>query len=441
MPRISTEWNVQWDGPITLPALTRRMQEEGLGREDLITVLEGRNEELRDAFCGKPYHPTSGGRYRRAGTKERTLGTIFGRITIRVGRVKDLVTGRTIIPVWDDVIINAKKVYQDDIIAASSHSAIRMTYRNTKEITTEFVEGVPSPRTVNRSVIEHGSELLEEIHQRELTATTHQPDGTKLFAQERGKHDVNLVLATGPGKRPRLRSLTVGQPWKNHLPPLSRTQYQDGMGGRSPPTVVSDLEKGLAEMMTPTGGYWQPCLVHVIRNTGHSLWWDDLEMGTQKKAIMNTVTGLVMHLVRSVEYHLPRGEHDAVRHRMKQTTKEFRRLATRLAFEGLSKTATFLHEISTAVTTFAALALQGIMIPWHNNLVERLMGEIAKRCKHKWMSWTSRGAQALLALLVTKVIEPDTHESFWHRKLYGALRFLSDLGIRISYLGRKVSPS
>jgi hypothetical protein len=117
--------------------------------------------------------------------------------------------------------------------------------------------------------------------------------------------------------------------------------------------------------------------------------------------------------------------------------KEFRRMATILAGNGLKGTAKFLREMSNVVTTYATLAMQGIRIPNNNNLLERLMGEVSKRCKHKWMCWTSRGAAALLTLLVVKQIEPETFRQFWNRKLYGALSQSHDLGIYITRLEAK----
>jgi len=42
------------------------------------------------------------------------------------------------------------------------------------------------------------------------------------------------------------------------------------------------------------------------------------------------------------------------------------------------------------MVTFAKVALEiGISIPYTSNAIERLMGEISKRCKHKWMHWST----------------------------------------------------
>ncbi|MGB6442657.1 MAG: hypothetical protein WBF81_05100 [Thermoplasmata archaeon] len=435
MPKSQLEWSVDWTRPITLAALTQRIYEEGLGRADLVALLEDRDRELCNELCGPWYHPRRESRYRRAGRKGRKLGTRFGRIAFRVRRVEDPITGETFFPLWRDVLLDGQRIYQPDVIALAEQFTERMTYRDAREELGKVVVGVPSPRTVNRRVIEDGNLLNEAIRQREMTAGAIIPDGTKLHAKEGGKlHDVNITLATTPGERPRLRCLTVGAPWKVHRKTLARTSFENAEGQPVPPSVVCDLEKGLAEALTPRRGRWQPDHVHVVRNTGYSLWEEGLKGGPEKAAILRTVSGLLAHLRNSVAFHLPRGETEAVAHRIQQTTKEFRRLGTRLGNDGYWRTARMLHRLSNQVTTFASLALQGITVPWNSNVVERLMGTVSKRCKHKWMSWTTRGSQGLLTLLVTRAVEPRTHEQFWRRKLYGDLSPLPHLGIEVTRL-------
>jgi hypothetical protein len=323
-------------------------------------------------------------------------------------------------------------VYQDDALNVSTRFAERMTYRNTSEELGQVIPGVPSAHTINRHVIQVGQELNDAIHQRELVATTHQADGTMLHSRNRSNHDLNIVVATAPDSPPRLRSLTVGLPWAEHRPAMERTRFETRNGVPVPPTTVSDMEKGLAGIITPENGRWQPCLVHVVRYTGFSLWNDGMAGGDEKARIVTTVQRILAHLRNSLALHIRRGETAAVEHRIVQTKKEFRRLATILENSGRWRTARFLNRMSNEVTTFASLALQGITVPWHNNLLERLMGEVSKRCKHKWMSWTTSGSQALLTLIVTRALEPDTHDQFFSRKLYGERSSLTDMGIRVT---------
>ena len=62
------------------------------------------------------------------------------------------------------------------------------------------------------------------------------------------------------------------------------------------------------------------------------------------------------------------------------------------------------------ILLFAYKELEGIKIPWHNNWMERLMGEIAKRMK--WMKWSERGAENLGNLLMKMRFERGSYESF-----------------------------
>ena len=54
------------------------------------------------------------------------------------------------------------------------------------------------------------------------------------------------------------------------------------------------------------------------------------------------------------------------------------------------------------MVTFARRAVKGIEVPYTNNLIERLMGEIAKRVKNKWMHWSTQGLENLLNILLVR---------------------------------------
>ena len=109
-----------------------------------------------------------------------------------------------------------------------------------------------------------------------------------------------------------------------------------------------------------------------------------------------------------------------------------KQLSTELVNKGLLRASSTVWDISVAVTTFATLALEGITIPWHTNLIERLMGAIAARFKHRWMSWTTAGAQALLILLVMRTLEPKEHRRWWDRQLFAGRETLPNLGVTLT---------
>ncbi|RLI77539.1 hypothetical protein DRP04_11250 [Archaeoglobales archaeon] len=68
--------------------------------------------------------------------------------------------------------------------------------------------------------------------------------------------------------------------------------------------------------------------------------------------------------------------------------------------KGYWRVSRFFKRHTKRVLLFAYKKLEGINIPWHNNWMERKMGEIAKRMKNKWMKWSERGAENLGNLLM-----------------------------------------
>jgi len=54
------------------------------------------------------------------------------------------------------------------------------------------------------------------------------------------------------------------------------------------------------------------------------------------------------------------------------------------------------------MVTFAMLAAKHVRVPYTNNLIERLMGEIVKRVKNKWMHWSTKGLENLLNILLAR---------------------------------------
>ncbi|MDH7477628.1 MAG: transposase, partial [Candidatus Bathyarchaeota archaeon] len=88
--------------------------------------------------------------------------------------------------------------------------------------------------------------------------------------------------------------------------------------------------------------------------------------------------------------------------RINKTLEALKQLAKELLDEGLTSAARFLRNSANYTVTFAKLALKQVRVPYTNNLIERLMGEIAKRVKNKWMHWSTQGLENLLNILLTR---------------------------------------
>lgn len=105
-------------------------------------------------------------------------------------------------------------------------------------------------------------------------------------------------------------------------------------------------------------------------------------------------------------------EKEDLEEKIKETEKSIKEFAEEMEDKGFWKVSKFLRNYTKDILLFAYKKLRGINIPWHNNRMERRMGEIAKRMKNKWMSWSANGAKNLASLVMKKVCERSYYESF-----------------------------
>ena len=135
--------------------------------------------------------------------------------------------------------------------------------------------------------------------------------------------------------------------------------------------------------------------VHVFRDTGFKLWQDGEMTLDDRKEVIRRLKSALYSLKNSVEKHEKDGDFDA------------------------------LKRYSNTIVTFAVLAVKGRKVPWNSNLIERLMGEIAKRTKHKWMRWTTKGLETILDLILMRYISEESYEVFKSRMMKSDnLRFI-----------------
>ncbi|MDO9033817.1 MAG: ISH6 family transposase, partial [Methanoregula sp.] len=63
-------------------------------------------------------------------------------------------------------------------------------------------------------------------------------------------------------------------------------------------------------------------------------------------------------------------------------------------------------------------------------MIERLMGEISKRVKHKWMRWTTRGLEAILRLILIRYTSPWQYRAFRNEKM--GQHYVSKMTVQLS---------
>lgn len=119
-------------------------------------------------------------------------------------------------------------------------------------------------------------------------------------------------------------------------------------------------------------------------------------------SLVRDLAGILFSLVRSVKKHLLSPDPAMLRRRIRQTLKALDSYVARLKAEGCVSAAGFVSRSVREMVVFARLALKHVRMPYTVNLMERLMGEVAKRVKNRWAHWSEKGLNNLLALLLVR---------------------------------------
>jgi hypothetical protein len=415
---VSLQIKMHFDGTKKLSVGNVATAVKGLGLEQKVTeaVIQKADEELIEKYCGGKYARGNGTyRYQRAGSIERHPVTSVGKLNLKLHRIKDKEEEKILLPVEDRIEFDGKKVYQEDISIISAELATKLTYRDAVKEGKQFIKDFPSACTINRRVIEYG-EKIKTFNGDEITAASVEvafADGTKTHSQEKGKskNDVNVVLGVSKGKKV-LLDARVNQPWEE-----TARKLDGGAALDKKAVIIGDADREMRKALVNGEREFQLDLIHVLHDTSFKLWQDREMMLEDRKEIIRWLETLLFSLKNSVEKHGKDGDLAALKRRINSTVDELKKLANKLLKIGCTKAAFFIRDYSNSIVTFAVLAVKGRKVPWNSNLIERLMGEISKRTKHKWMRWTTKGLEAILNLILARYVSEESYEVFKHRMM------------------------
>jgi len=340
-----------------------------IARMILKHILEQINEMEVEKYCGKRYQR---GDLLRNGKRRRKIVTLLGEVILSLTRIR----GKGI-PLYNLVEFESGN-YRSDIKAISVDSAVKMTYRDSRDEINRFTKS-PSHQTIWRYTQEAGSKINNEFSYEVYFST----DKTKLHSR-RKKIELTLI----EGKNIAVR---VNRSYED----LKKELNLDGL-------VLGDVDTDLKCFKER-----QVDFIHVFREVNYKLWEHGVDLDTRKEYV-NDVKKILLSLKNSLckpdlEERIKRAE---------QSIKEF---ADEMQNKGFWKVAKFFRNYTRNILLFAYKKLEGISIPWHNNRMERKMGEISKRMKNKWMSWSVKGAQNLASLVMKRSCERSYYERFLER--------------------------
>jgi len=200
-------------------------------------------------------------------------------------------------------------------------------------------------------------------------------DGTKCHGLGAKKNEVNVFLGKNlKTDEKTLLRLGVNQDFR-------KTASQFSGKARF---AVSDKESSLRNALLEKAANYQDCVRHCVGDVRFYIWSAGLPKDARKE-ISGKLTAILEVLHRSVNKHLADKDFERLRWRIDWTLSELDKLSRNLLLDGLESVARFVRNAANYLVTFARLALKEVRIPLTNNLIERLMGEVGKRIKHKWM--------------------------------------------------------
>ena len=355
-------------------------------RRELVNLIERRQEQIVEELCGPSYSRDHS--YRRGGSYTKTLVTYLGEIRFKAKKIVRRSDGKTSIPILE--ALNVKRCrYSRGVRMRLAEFASKMSYGDAC-LEFENATGVHIPkRTIHGFVREIAPRLLE-AGKMAAKAEIVIGDSTKVRARaSREMNDVRVLISGGG----RLLSLKVNGEW-----PRAEAD-----------ALVSDGEPGLVNAVEAKSR--QLCVIHALKYLLFTLWRGGMSLEDRHEA-GEAVRRVIFPLIYSARRHLEEEDRERLRARIDETLEALREVARELRARGYPKAARFLERNAGFMVTFAELALEGVKIPYTTNRIERLMGEVSKRCKHQWMHWSTDGLRNILTLVLVRYTDEALYEGF-----------------------------
>ena len=401
------------------------MEEEKIGHIDLaelirlerintIESLRASIESIQERLVAK--FERLGWRRSRT-TYEKRVVTMLGEVrftVIKVRRLEDDGRSRFASPILNVLSIRRRK-YSREVKMTCVDMAASMSYGETSRRVRHVLNLEIPKRTIHSFVQEIGTRMAKAHKGKERKKQVNGPsavtnnlptvvmgDGTKTHSIYQTNNDVRVAISYSNDGQTKLLGLAVNDGWESIPKPSG------------PHVLVSDGERSIVDNLASDPDHTQLDLVHAERDAMFKLWGEGMSK-EQRDIVSRDMNRILFTLVNSVNKHGQQngdGDVRAIEARVESTLTELKGLAENLSRRGYAKGAEFISRNARLMVTFAKLAVQGIDIPYTSNVIERLMGTIAARCKHHWMHWSTRGLENMLWILLVRYTDEQEYESF-----------------------------
>jgi len=338
--------------------------------------------------------------WRRSTSYQRPLVTKLGRVVFTVVKVK---RGRRVFSPIIYTLNIEKRKYSRDVRMLLADKASRLSYQDAM-IDFQNHTGVKVPKRTIHSFVREIGRQLGEANQARVCCEEPQVvmvDGTKTHSIYPSLNQVRIIIGYDQDThRKTLIHASVNRDW-SHVGRAVNTS-NSSLVGDADRSIYHNLEYEKRQLD----------LVHAVKDSLYKLWAEGMNK-QEREAVGVEMKQLLYTLVNSVKKHLEDNDQEALKRRIEKTVKGLIALAEDLKLKGYPKTAIFIKSNARFMVTFAKLSLKNIRIPYTSNAIERLMGEISKRCKHKWMHWSTEGLENILQIILVRYTNPEFYKQFW----------------------------
>lgn len=366
--------------------------------------IEGLQEDIVQGLCGAGYT--------RAGSYTKPLVTSIGKVRIRVQRMRVACKEsiETFSPILDALDIK-KKVYANDVRMKCSDLASVTSYGKASE-QFEKMTGIHVPKRTIHAFVQQIAPILKEENRKHVQSKELEhavADGTKTHSIYKTKNEVNVIIGSSNGEKV-LLAASVNREWKDV------GMEVNGILNNCD-ALVRDADRSIATNVADKTEH-QLDLVHAVKETMIKLWSENMPKD-ERDTVSRKMSGILFTLVSSVRKHLDDGDIDAMKKRIEYTLEELKDLSKELKRNDYVRASEFIRKNARLMVTFAKLATESIRIPYTSNVIERLMGEVARRCKHIWAHWSTKGLENMLQILLVKYCSPRFYEQFYKAYIAG----------------------
>jgi hypothetical protein len=363
-------------------------------RFELVNQIQKRQEQIIMQLCGPKYSREHSFKFKRAGSYTKKLTTPLGTVSFKAQKVRSPADNTVSSPILECLSIKRRK-YSKDLRMKLAEYASKMSYQDAS-IEFETATGIHVPkRTIHSFVQEIAPKLLRannaQNHPAEETkAETIMGDTTEVRALRGREMNMVHVLISNSGE---LLHIDVNEEWPS----------------RKAETLISDNEPGLTNAISAKNR--QICILHALKYLLFTLWGEGMTKDERVK-VEAAVKQALFTLVNSTKKHHKDKDKTQLQKRIHRTLRRLSQIAKELNEDGYLRAAEFIRKNAKFMVTFAELALEGIKIPYTTNKIERLMGEVSKRCKHKWMHWSTQGLKDILTIVLVRYTNKQLYEEF-----------------------------